>query len=150
MSRMPSASRTEMKSRIAALLCGLMVGGVGGCMVVGPDYERPPVDPPSRWRVQYAEAAAVANPKWWEQFGDPALNELIDAALRENQDVRAAAARVDQFIGALTSTRSRFYPQIGYGAQASRNRASERGPAPLAGGDPYYTLYEGGLDAQWQ
>ena len=61
----------------------------------------PAVDAPAAWRIDYPKAADVANTKWWEQFGDPVLNELIETALRENRDVRIAAARVDQFLGAL-------------------------------------------------
>jgi multidrug efflux system outer membrane protein len=121
-----------------------------GC-TVGPDYERPATEVPAQWRIDYPSAVDVANTKWWEQFGDPALNQLIEEALRGNYDVRIAAARVDQFIGALTTTRSQFYPQIGYSLSASRNRASEVGQPPLApGADPYYTLYQGALSAQWQ
>jgi len=123
---------------------------LAGC-VLGPDYERPKVDSPDAWRVAYREAADVANMKWWEQFGDPVLNQLIDTALAENRDVRVAAARVDLFLGALRTTRSQFYPQIGYGGDASRNRATERGPTPLpAGADPYYNLYQASLGATWQ
>ena len=118
---------------------------------VGPDYERPQTDVPAQWRIDFPKAADVANTKWWGEFGDPALDQLIEEALRANYDVRAAAARVDQFIGALTTTRSQFYPQIGYGGDVSRNRASERGPSSLpSGADPYYTLYQGALSAQWQ
>jgi multidrug efflux system outer membrane protein len=118
---------------------------------VGPDYDRPRTDVPAQWRIDYPKAADVANTKWWEQFGDPVLNQLIEEALRENRDVRAAAARVDQFIGALSTTRSQFYPQIGYSLDASRNRSSRVGQPPLApGADPYYTLYQGALSAQWQ
>jgi multidrug efflux system outer membrane protein len=131
---------------IAALCCALL----SGC-TLGPRYTRPAVDLPQAWRIDYPQAAEVANTRWWRQFGDPALDELIDEALRENQDLRAAAARVDQFIGALTSTRSQFYPQIGYSFDASRNRATARGPSPLpAGSDPYYSLYQGALNAAWQ
>ncbi len=123
---------------------------LAGC-VVGPDYRRPEVTSPERWRIDYAQAADVANTRWWEQFGDLALDQLVDEALRENRDVRIAAARVDQFIGALTTTRSQFYPQIGYGADASRSRSSRVGQPPIpAGGDPYYSLYQGALNAQWQ
>ena len=123
---------------------------VSGC-AVGPDYERPKTDAPDKWRIDYPQAADVANTKWWEQFGDPALNQLIDTALHENRDVAIAAARVDQFIGQLTTTRSQFYPQIGYSLDASRNRSSRVGQPPVpAGGDPYYTLYQGALSAQWQ
>ncbi len=121
-----------------------------GC-AVGPDYERPKTDAPDKWRIDYPQAADVANTRWWEQFDDPALNELIDTALRENRDLFIAAARVDQFIGQLTTTRSQFYPQIGYSFDASRNRASQIGQPPLApGADPYYSLYQGALSAGWQ
>jgi multidrug efflux system outer membrane protein len=79
------------------------------------------------------------------------LNELVETALRENLDVRIAAARVDQFVGALTSTRSQFYPQLGYDAAAGRARASRVGQPPLpAGADPYFSIYEGALGASWQ
>jgi outer membrane protein, multidrug efflux system len=118
---------------------------------VGPDYERPKTDVPAEWRIDFPKAADVANTKWWGEFGDLVLNQLIEEALRENRDVRAAAARVDQFIGALSTTRSQFYPQIGYSADVSRNRASRVGqPALAPGADPYYTLYQGALGAQWQ
>jgi multidrug efflux system outer membrane protein len=127
-----------------------LVACVAGC-AVGPDYERPKTDAPEKWRIDYPQAADVANTRWWEQFSDPALNGLIDTALRENRDLFIAAARVDQFIGQLTTTRSQFYPQVGYSFDASRNRASRVGQPPLApGADPYYSLYQGALSADWQ
>jgi multidrug efflux system outer membrane protein len=131
-------------------LSAAVVALVSGC-AVGPDYERPKTDAPEKWRIDYPQAADVANTRWWEEFSDPALNELIDTALRENRDLFIAAARVDQFIGQLTTTRSQFYPQIGYSFDASRNRASRVGQPPLApGADPYYSLYQGALSADWQ
>ena len=122
-----------------------------GACTVGPDYARPTVDAPEQWRIDYPQAADVANTKWWEQFGDPALDQLIETALRENKDVMIAAARIDQFIGALATTRSQFYPQIGYSLDASRNRSSRVGvPALPPGADEYYSLYQGALGATWQ
>ena len=134
-----------------ALVVTALVGfTLAGC-TVGPDYVRPSVDPPATWRIDYPKAAEVANTKWWEQFGDPVLNELIETALRENRDVRIAAARVDQFIGALVSTRSQLYPQIGYSADTSRFRSSRVGVPPIPpGADPYFTLYQASLGASWQ
>jgi multidrug efflux system outer membrane protein len=132
------------------LLALLLLAGLSGC-AVGPDYERPKTDLPTHWRVDYPAAADAANTRWWEQFGDPVLTQLIEAALRQNLDVRAAAARVDQFIGGLATTRAQFYPQTGYGLDASRNRSTEVGPNPLPpGADPYYSLYQGALSASWQ
>lgn len=136
------------KARIFSL--GLCLAA-SGCITPGPDYVRPKFDTPERWRMDYEAVAGAANTRWWEQFQDPALNQLIESALRGNLDVRVAAAHVEQFAGALTSTRSQFYPQIGYNLDASRNRATERGTMPLpAGTDPQYSLYQGALSADWQ
>jgi multidrug efflux system outer membrane protein len=140
--------QSPMRNRTVFALIGLVA--LSGC-TLGPDYVRPAVQSPTAWRIDYPAAAEVANTKWWEQFGDPALSELIETALRENRDVRIAAARVDQFIGALVSTRSQLMPQIGYGADASRARASREGrPAIPPGIDNEFSLYQASLGASWQ
>jgi len=105
-----------MKTRTLAAFVAAAIA-VAGC-TVGPDYVRPSLDTPAAWRIDYPKAAEVANTKWWEQFGDPVLNDLIETALRENRDIRIAAARVEQFEGALMSTRSQ-----------ARTRAARRRPA---------------------
>ena len=128
-----------------------LLGALLSACAVGPDYERPAVESPPEYRMEYPKAADVANTKWWEQFGDPALNQLIEEALRGNLDVKAAAANVDRFLGALRTTRSQFFPQFGYGADASYNRASRVAQFPLAPGDDNtYSLYQGSLNADWQ
>ncbi len=137
----------ELKQHALAVL---VAAAVAGC-TVGPDYVRPVVDAPAAWRIDYPKAAEVANTKWWEQFGDPVLNGLIETALRENRDIRIAAARVDQFVGALVSTRSQSLPQLGYGADASRAQASRVGQPPIPPGvDNQFTLYQASLGASWQ
>jgi multidrug efflux system outer membrane protein len=140
-----------MKIRpLAACIAACIAVALAGC-TVGPNYVRPTVDTPDAWRIDYPKAAEVANLKWWEQFGDPVLNQLVETALRDNRDLRVAAARVDQFIGALTATGSQLYPQIGYGADATRARASAVGQPPLpAGANPYFSLYNVSLGASWQ
>jgi len=129
----------------------LVLFSLFGCTVVGPDYVRPTVDSPEDWRVDYAAAADVANTRWWEQFDDPVLNQLIDTALRENKDVRIAAARVEEFAARVDITRSGFYPQIGYNGQASRNQASREnfGGVP-SGSDRTYSDYGATLNAGWE
>jgi multidrug efflux system outer membrane protein len=96
---------------------------LSGCMLA-PDYVRPPVDNPAAWRVDYQDAADTANTRWWELFDDPVLNQLIDTALKENKDVRVAAARVEEFAARVDISRSGYFPQIGYGGEATRNRVS--------------------------
>ncbi len=137
-----------MRAMMLRVLLLLLAGiGVAGC-AVGPDYERPALELPDTWRVAPENAVALANAAWWEQLGDPVLDELIATALAENLDTRIAAARVAQFAGALQATRAGFMPQLGYGVGADRARSSE---LLLPGGaDPYSTQYRAALSASWQ
>jgi multidrug efflux system outer membrane protein len=124
---------------------------LAGCFTVGADYERPVVDVPNSWRVDLPKVTDVANTTWWEAFGDPVLNRLIDDSLRGNLDVRVAAARIEQFIGVLTATRAQALPQIGYSADVSSNRASRVGFPPLSPAlDPQFNLFQASLGASWQ
>jgi multidrug efflux system outer membrane protein len=133
-----------------AVLC-VAAGVLVSACAVGPDYKRPETESPKDWRIEYPKAAEVANTRWWEQFGDPALDQLIDEALHGNLDIQAAAARVDRFLGALSTTRSQFFPQFGYAGGASRNRASTVGPTAIPPGvDPTYSVYQANLNASWE
>ena len=117
-----------MRRVIASLILSL---ALFGCLV-GPDYQRPPIDTPQTWRVEDKNAQAVINTSWWEQYNDPVLNGLVQSALQNNKDVKIAAARIDQFLGLYTTTRAVLFPQVGAGTTAGRERASQiAGPAPL-------------------
>ena len=144
----PVGSLTMSKSVRVWLLLLLLVPL--GC-TVGPDYVRPEVDTPDTWRVDYREAADTSNLRWWEQFQDPVLNELIDIALRENRDVRIAAARVLEFAARVDIFRSGFFPQIGYNGDASRNRVSRDafGGVP-PGSSRSYNNYAGSVNLGWE
>lgn len=132
------------------VLIAVALTGLAGC-TLGPDYARPSIETPEKWRVDDQTANDLADGKWWQQFDDPVLDTLVEDALRGNLDVRIAAARVDQFLGALNATRSQLYPQLGYGADASRAQASRIGQPPLPpGADPYFSLYQASLGTAWQ
>jgi multidrug efflux system outer membrane protein len=114
---------TDVK-RLAACLtsCALL----WGC-AVGPNYKQPPVTVPEQfWEVQGppAPASSLADQPWWEIFGDPTLQKLIDEALTNGYDVQLAAARVEEARARAGIARSEFFPQINYGGQWSRGRQS--------------------------
>jgi multidrug efflux system outer membrane protein len=134
--------------RIVIIL--LIALALAGC-AIGPDYKRPAIDTPKAWRVEAAEAKDVANMAWWEQFNDPVLNDFIQTALRENYDLKIAAARVEQFVGQYMVARSRFFPQIFGGGSGGQQRASERGVTPIPDTlrNPA-TIYEAGFNASWE
>src|SRR4029077_13218690 len=96
---------------IAVLLIAASLAA--GC-AVGPNYKRPPVGVPGETRGQIgpAEAASLADQPWWEVFDDDALKSLIDEALRNNFDVRAAVSRVEEFRARAGIARAELFPQI--------------------------------------
>lgn len=129
------------------LLTGLSLLLLCGC-TIGPDYVRPEMQLPPAWLVDYESAAQAADVAWWERFEDPALNSLIDTALRENLDLLTAAARVEQFLGALDTTRSEFFPQVSAAATAFRQQETESGF--VAPPENPYSYYQGVLSASWE
>src|ERR1051326_4903359 len=48
---------------------------------------------------------------WWKLFDDSTLDELETHALAANQDLQAAAARVEQAAAAAGIARSAYWPQ---------------------------------------
>jgi len=91
---------------------------------VGPNYKRPEVEVPDRYRAELTPeaAASFADLPWWEVFEDPALQALLTQSLADNRDLQIALQRSEQARQQVTATRSALLPQIGYGAQAQRSK----------------------------
>jgi len=68
--------------------------------------------------------------KWWEVFQDPQLQELIGTALKQNYDVRIAAARILEAQAQLGITRADQLPAISVGASAVNERSARQKPLP--------------------
>ncbi len=130
-----------------SLLAGLVLLLLSAC-TIGPDYVKPTVETPSAWTVSYDAAADLVNTAWWQQFNDPVLDELITTAVNDNLDIKAATARVDQYLGQYRTTRSEFFPQIGASASAFRQKDTETGLFP--GDNDDYSTYQGALNATWE
>ena len=123
---------------------------LGGC-AVGPDYRRPAVETPGSWRIDEKDARDVADTAWWEQLNDPVLNDLVAAALRENNDVKIAAARVEEFAGRLSVSRGAMLPQAVVGASAGRERLSQKGLPPIPSTAANLgNLYQAAAGASWE
>jgi len=99
--------------------------------MIGPDYKRPAIETPPTWRFEEKEVKQIGNTAWWEQFGDPVINSLIQTALAENKDIMVASARVEEFLGQYATTRAGLFPQAGAGATAGRSRVSDNSATPL-------------------
>jgi multidrug efflux system outer membrane protein len=135
-------SRLAIAIGCASLLCGC---------VQGPNYVSPVIDVPGQYRFAGApipaDQAAVAQ-AWWNGFGDPALDALVQEAIANNRDLRIASSRVDEFDAILAGTRSQGLPQIGYGLSGNRSRASaDKLPTFV---DPLSTTFTSLLSASWE
>ena len=118
---------------------------------MGPDYKRPAINTPQGWRIEEKDAAALADTKWWTQFSDPALESLIETALKENNDLRLAAARVEEYVGRYWVGRSPLFPQIYASGSGGRQRVSERGATPLPDTTKNPSdFYQAGLSGSWE
>jgi len=95
------------KARQFAVVFILMLMGSGCALLPKSDMKAPQVAMPDKWQGTTVTGSAVANgDKWWQSFNDPVLNQLIDRALRTNNDLAAAAIRVRraQLKSGLTDT----------------------------------------------
>jgi outer membrane protein, multidrug efflux system len=133
--------------RVTVAACALLAG-----CVMGPDYKRPDIAAPKAFQYEPAGAVATAaDAMWWQQFGDPVLDGLIAEALKHNSNIAIAVANVEQASAVLTQTRSQFYPQIGVGAGAQRQRSGEPAFASQLQNYPNPTdAYQALLSASWE
>jgi multidrug efflux system outer membrane protein len=112
---------------------------------VGPDYVKPEVDTPERWRITLEESTEAINTAWWQQFSDPTLDRLIDTALRNNRDVRIAAARVMEFAARIDVANADRLPQLGYDGFAARSKSLVPGGGSITGNN-----FQATLNAGWE
>ncbi|WP_202594212.1 efflux transporter outer membrane subunit [Frateuria defendens] len=59
---------------------------------------------------------------WWQRFDDPVLNQLVQAALAENLDLKTAVSRIDAARALRTATAAERRPQVDLNAGATRQR----------------------------
>jgi multidrug efflux system outer membrane protein len=131
---------------------GIVIAALLGGCAIGPNYKRPVVAEPQTFRGQaMAEAASLADAPWWEVFQDPILKTLIQEALRNNYDVRIAAARVQEARANFRVSRSDLYPSLDYTAGVSRSKISPGIAGAPGGPAPNSTnFYYGALVASWE
>ncbi|MBV5275308.1 MAG: efflux transporter outer membrane subunit [Lamprocystis purpurea] len=124
---------SDMRRLIVCVIAALVAGLIAGCMV-GPDYTRPLVDTPDAYRFAFSDAQDTANTRWWRQFRDPVLDDLILIALANNWSAKIAAANVEAAAAVLTQARAPLFPQVNYSGEGVRERVSEATATPVPSG----------------
>ncbi len=119
-----------MSARLNGIGLGLAALLLSAC-ALGPDYERPRQDVPALYRGQGdVDRAALGDADWRAVYTEPALQSLIDTALKANLDMQIAASRVDQARAVLGTQRVRQLPEIDGVGAVSRAQSSEYAITP--------------------
>ncbi len=136
-------------SRVLAFVAALAGLLLAGC-AVGPDFKKPAVPAVSDYTAHplattvittnviggeaqhFAKASDIAG-DWWMLFHSQPLNELIELALTNNPDLKAAQAALSVVRENVLAQRGVYYPSVAASFSASRQKQSELiSPTPNA------------------
>ena len=141
--------------RLSVLLAATALAGCA----VGPDFVRPDAPEATGYTREPAilmtasakttgGEAQTFHPdmdipgEWWTLFHSLELNNLIDASLKQNQDLKAAQAALRQAYENVYAQQGNYYPQATGSFYYSRNKTATGSLSPAsASGNPYYTLW---------
>ncbi|MCY0389193.1 efflux transporter outer membrane subunit [Robbsia sp. Bb-Pol-6] len=146
----PRAFRHRGRRWALSTVCAALSAGAGlaGC-TIGPDYSRPTLSVPAAYKETPA-GWKVAQPAdhadrgaWWEIFGDPVLDGLIEKANRSNQSIASYQAAYRQAGALVAQARAGYFPTLG--ASASTTRAG----SGTATGNTSHS-YATSLTASWE
>jgi multidrug efflux system outer membrane protein len=139
--------RNTMTTGASCRLAWLAPCLLTACAVSPPVYDRSAAPIPPAYERGGEETAAPTG--WRNYFADPGLLALIEQALANNRDVRAAALRVAEMRALYGIQRSYLFPEIG--AYGSGERARTPAGLSVTGRDRTENVFQvGGVLASWE
>jgi NodT family efflux transporter outer membrane factor (OMF) lipoprotein len=147
MRQVKNASNRNLGTAWAILLAGAVM--LGGCTVIGPDFEPPQADLPQQWNdtgTTVLKQQQYNYSQWWQVFQDPVLNTLVETARNQNLTLQIAGLRVLEARAQLGIVTGSLYPQS---QTVSGNYSYNRGrETPLT--DRYFSQAGTGFDVAWE
>lgn len=112
-------------------------------MFVGPNYERPNLfalpdsygDAHASLPSDMEKSNEIPN-QWWTLYQDPQLNALVEKAFKNNSNIQAAIARIEEADAQMREAGAALLPTVNAGAEGVRNRVTETGFFPPFGPNP--------------
>jgi multidrug efflux system outer membrane protein len=102
-------------------------------MKMGQDYQRPDTGiqmPESYEHVTTETATPSPEDLWWQVFGKPELDQLVEEAITNNLDIKKATARILEVRSQLVQTRADRFPSASLEGQGERRRRPIIGVLP--------------------
>ncbi|WP_256261292.1 efflux transporter outer membrane subunit [Pseudomonas gingeri] len=143
--------------RHAPYLVLLLSLSISGCMV-GPDYQKPPIELPQTFKEGAQWQRAAANPQgaldsqWWLDYHDPVLNDLMVRAAKANQSIVSAEAAYRLAQAQVASSRAGLWPTVTAGLSGSRGvgKSGSSGTTSSASGGSVEQSVSATLGASWE
>jgi multidrug efflux system outer membrane protein len=124
----------QVLGRLRVLGALSTVSVMAGACMVGPDYVRPSVEQPARFKSEaVSELGPPIPPEWWQLYREPELDRLIATATELNQTLRQAVARVDEARALARVAGSYLYPTISNDPSFRRQRYSANRESTITG-----------------
>ncbi|MCT8163302.1 MULTISPECIES: efflux transporter outer membrane subunit [unclassified Pseudomonas] len=116
---------------------------------VGPDYQAPATEPASLGSDAQAKAFDRSHFEsiWWKQFDDPVLNQLVQASLDGNRDLRVAFARLKSARAIREDAENDTFPVVTSRASSEIGKGQVPGETEQRVNSERYDL---GLDMAWE
>ncbi|MGE8612367.1 MAG: efflux transporter outer membrane subunit [Achromobacter veterisilvae] len=116
------------------LLSTVLVLALSGCALMEPGPEPVAALDAAKLGLTGQDAAWPAT-QWWQRYGDPQLNALLDEALANNPSMSAAQARLARANAAVSTARAPLLPRVDANYALTREHLSKDYiyPAPLGG-----------------
>jgi outer membrane protein, multidrug efflux system len=125
----------KMNANKKIFVVSFLILSFSGC-AVGPNYKKPAVPVPPEYRglspdqTGKSTAASFGDEKWFDAFQDETLRDLIQTALKQNYDVRIAAARILEARAQLGIIRADQLPSVSADASANNQRSPQTARFP--------------------
>ena len=112
---------------------------------VGPNYKRPAVDASAAYKEQDGwkpsePTDALDRGPWWQIFNDEVLNGLESQLNISNENVKAAAAQVEEARALVRQAQAGFWPSVTATASRQRSVVAKENPT---------TVTSAGISANW-
>jgi NodT family efflux transporter outer membrane factor (OMF) lipoprotein len=137
---------------LAAMLMAACI--MTGCSV-GPDYVKPEMQVPAKFKEQ--NGWVVAQPqdslpkgKWWELFGDADLNALAEQVEISNQNIKVAEAQYRQAQALRDQSHAAYFPTVTANLSVTRSRPATNSSNAVNYDPNLNTSYRGSLGASWE
>jgi NodT family efflux transporter outer membrane factor (OMF) lipoprotein len=131
-----------------------LVLALAGC-AVGPDYQRPQTKVPSHFGLMASWLdTSTPHTTWWQTFNDTKLNQLVDQALKQNLEITAALAKVQQAHAIRAMIAGGQWPKASFSARIMHDRFStlseQFANIPFPNPRNKFTDYRADLAASWE